>query len=369
MAAFKDRFDAALVDTIAGDLARVAGRRFSAQRFRDGCVGLEALELSGRVVRIADAMRAGLGAMPTREVMAAIIAAWPPARETEQDPSGASFGLWPYGELIGRHGLDDVEASFTAMIELTQRFTSEFAVRPFLAQDCDGMLARMEALVTHPNPHVRRWVSEGTRTRLPWGKRVPALARAQARRIALLERLRHDGERYVQRSVANHLGDILKDDLAAGITVLRRWLAEDHEGLTWIARHAARAQLKAGHAEVLALFGHDTRSTELADFTVSPPRVRIGEAVTLQAEMTHGGARAASLRIDYALIRPSARGKPSRKVFRWADRNLQPGEAVVLETRYTFAPRSIRAVAPGVHGFELIVNGEVLASRPVHVVA
>ena len=105
----------------------------------------------------------------------ALTASLPPKAPSGEGITDHGYALWPYGEFIARYGLDDVDASFACMLELTQRFTSEFAVRPFLARDPDGMLDRLAPLCAHESARVRRWVSEETRTRLPWGKRVPAL--------------------------------------------------------------------------------------------------------------------------------------------------------------------------------------------------
>lgn len=355
---FKDLFDRALVEDLAARLSRVS-RRFSAKAMLAACADLTPHEMSGRVGLIADAMKSGFGPTPTRELMAALVASLPPPLTSADESTGQGHRLWPYGELIARHGLDDVDASFTAMVELTQRFTSEFAVRPFLAHDPDGLLDRMERLLEHPNVHVRRWLSEGTRTRLPWGRGVPALRTRQERRLRLLSALRHDAERYVQRSVANHLGDIYKDDLPAALSTTRAWLAEGHESLAWICRHAARAPLKAGHPEVLALFGHVPSGVLARSFTVSPSHVEVGATVTLAATLHHGGQTASTCRVDYALIRPSKTSKPSRKVFRWTDLELAPGASASLETRYAFVPRTIRPVHPGPHSFELILDGEL----------
>ncbi|HRE88715.1 MAG TPA: hypothetical protein PK095_06190, partial [Myxococcota bacterium] len=324
-------------------------------------------EMSGRVTLLADAIKHGFGTTSTRDLMAALVASLPPPLQTSDETTGQGHRLWPYGELIARHGLDDIDASFGAMIELTQRFTSEFAVRPFLALDVDGILGRMEALIPHPNAHVRRWLSEGTRTRLPWGRGVPALRTRQDRRLALLSRLRHDPERYVQRSVANHLGDIFKDDLGAALSTVRAWLAEDHESLTWICRHAARAPLKSGHPEVLSLFGHAPSGVVADTFSVTPKGITVGDTVTLGATLRHTGHEPTTTRVDYALLRPSKTAKPSRKVFRWADRALDPGESLTLETRYTFVPRTIRPVHPGPHTFELIIDGELAGTADLTV--
>lgn len=77
------------------------------------------------------------------------------------------FHLWPFSEFIGQFGLSHVHESMEAMYLLTQKFTSEFAIRTFLHQDHHAVLKYFEKWVQDPNHHVRRWVSEGTRPLLP----------------------------------------------------------------------------------------------------------------------------------------------------------------------------------------------------------
>ena len=61
----------------------------------------------------------------------------------------------------------------TAMIALTQRFSAEFAIRPFAKRYPESVNSDLLKLAqTHPSPHVRRWASEGIRPRLPWGRKL-----------------------------------------------------------------------------------------------------------------------------------------------------------------------------------------------------
>ncbi len=365
---FKDWFDADLVAALGARLVKVEPA-FDPARFASHAVaGLEGLELKARVARIADALHLALPG-PVKRNLRAIITALPAPLETADGVTNAGFPLWPFSDYIASHGLADVDTAFEAMIALTKRFSSEFAIRPFLDADLDGTLARLAALVDDPDLHVRRWVSEGTRTRLPWGARVPGLAEALPARIALLDALRADPEPYVRRSVANHVGDILKDDIDAGLALLERWQADQRPDTDWIIRHAARTPLKAGHPRALALLGHESLHLKSIEFNVMPERIAVGGTVMLRAMLGLAACESGSVRVDYALVSPGKRGRPSRKVFRWADRAAAAGASFSLEKRHAFIPRSIRAVHPGVHLFELIVNGEVLATSEVSVVA
>lgn len=69
----------------------------------------------------------------------------------------------------------------------------------------------MLAWVKDENAHLRRLASEGLRPRLPWARRLRGYQHDPRPVLAVLELLKDDPERYVQRSVANDLNDIAKD--------------------------------------------------------------------------------------------------------------------------------------------------------------
>jgi hypothetical protein len=209
---------------------------------------------------------------------------------------------------------------------------------------------------------------------------VPALEARAPRRLALLAKLRHDPERYVQRSVANHLQDALKDDRALAFPVLEAWAREGHPATEWIAKHAARGLLKAGDADALALFGHAPAPIDVVRFSVAPKRVAIGDEVVLEVRLRNPSDAAVTVRVDFVLESPGARStkrstaakadatesaksakrttdRSTKKTFRFADVALGPGEEATRSTKHRFVHRTIRVVRPGVHRFELRVNG------------
>lgn len=71
-----------------------------------------------------------------------------------------------------------------------------------------------------PNLHARRLSSEGLRPRLPWAKKLDIFIYEPLPILPILNNLKDDKSRYVQKSVANCLNDILKDNLKIGMTIL-----------------------------------------------------------------------------------------------------------------------------------------------------
>ena len=136
------------------------------------------------------------------------------------------FLYLPHTMLIATHGLDDFENSMRAQHKLTQVFTCEFSIRPFLEKYPDKTLEVLARWSKDRNENVRRLVSEGTRPRLPWATRVRWIEREPERAIPLLETLKDDPSLYVRRSVANHLNDIYRAHPKLVHALAERWLED-----------------------------------------------------------------------------------------------------------------------------------------------
>jgi 3-methyladenine DNA glycosylase AlkC len=153
-------------------------------------------------------------------------------------------------------------AGIAANLSLTTRFTAEFSIRAYLDARLDQTLAALQAQLHHPNPHIRRLISEGTRPRLPWASHLRPFRDNPGRTLPLIEALRDDESRYVTRSVANHLGDIGKDHPEVLFQTCTRWLddietsdlsASMAKERRWIVRHAVRHPAKKRVPAALAL--------------------------------------------------------------------------------------------------------------------
>jgi 3-methyladenine DNA glycosylase AlkC len=104
-----------------------------------------------------------------------------------------------------------------------------------------------------PDPHVHRLCSEGTRPRLPWAQRIPAFVKDPTAVLPILEALKDDPDLYVRRSVANHLGDIAKDNRALAFEICERWIDGASDERMRLIRHAVRHPVKSGIPAALRL--------------------------------------------------------------------------------------------------------------------
>lgn len=248
------------VDCLAHNL-RLAWPQFQAEAFREQALcGLEGLALLERGRHLAQALRLFL---PERFAEAAALlvrSLTPPLRETEGLGLGVFFYL-PHVRFVAEYGLDPAhnggqdpfEAALSAQYELTRRFSAEFSLRPFLERWPERTLARLQEWTRDPDPHVRRLCSEGTRPRLPWAPRLAAFARVPSLALPLLEALKDDPSPYVRRSVANHLGDLAKEQPAWVFALCERWLAGASPERRALLRHALRHPARRGVEEALRL--------------------------------------------------------------------------------------------------------------------
>ncbi|MCC5849384.1 MAG: DNA alkylation repair protein [Verrucomicrobia bacterium] len=353
--AFKDWFD--------GDAARRLGTQmqsawpdFPVQTFEKLATrNLSTLEFHGRVGQFSDALAATLpdDRVQALEILTRSLPPILPDAEAVTD----GWLQWPLGQFIADHGLPEFDASMRAMIELTQRFSSEFAVRPFVEQQPESTFARLRELATHPSPHVRRWCSEGVRPRLPWGKKLHALVKDPSPIWPILEILKDDPETYVQRSVANCLNDIAKDHPEAVLERCRTWQTNAGPERTWIIRHALRSLIKSAHPEALDLMGYPPNARIETHLSADRKTLRIGESVQLEATVHHPGKKSVNLMIDFVVSYVGKQGGQREKVFKWTTLVLKPGETRILQKKVPFRPATVRALYPGPHAIQLQING------------
>lgn len=255
----KNLIGPSLIRLISESFRRVMAN-FQAQRFeRDAVTDLIELDFLDRSAHVAQALGKHLPAAFARAANILVDSLGPELEKTEGNGL-APFFYAPHAHFIVLFGGDHFEPAMRANYELTKRFSAEFSIRPFLVRCPMRTLARLRKWTKDPNPHVRRLVSEGTRPRLPWASRLPEFQRNPSPVLELLELLKDDPVRYVQRSVANSLGDIAKDHPNEVFLTCRRWLDElpdlDEQRASarrWMIRHAMRLPARKGVTEALRI--------------------------------------------------------------------------------------------------------------------
>jgi len=262
-----------------------------------------------------------------------------------------------FSDFVEVYGQDKKywDISIKALENYTQYCSSEFAVRPFIINHQDAMMEQMMAWSKSDNEHVRRLASEGCRPALPWAMSLPEFKKDPTPVLPILEQLKTDSSKYVQKSVANNLNDISKTHPQLVAKLAKDWYGVD-ERTDWIVKHGCRTLLKKGYPEVLAVFGfHDASSIKMNDFIISPSTFSIGDELSFS--FTIQGEEATKIRLEYAIDFVKANGKRNRKVFQISESTLKANERKTYNKTHSFADLSTRKHYPGLHSITLIING------------
>ena len=338
---------------VIADAGAAASPLFDRGAFVDAALtGLDTLSIMARVRHIADALH---GALPTDHATALGI--------VRDMAPGLTHGFQAMAvtEFVPRHGLHDVDRSLDALAYLTRFGSAEFAIRPFLARDPARTIDRMLRWCADDNEHVRRLASEGSRPRLPWATRIPALTNDPRLATPILDTLKRDPSAYVRKSVANHLNDIGKDHPDWLLEHLSTWDGDDMRTRA-IVRHGLRSLIKSGYPRALVLIGaRQDVAVAVRRFSVDPPVVHLGGSIAIAVELRSSARTSQRLVVDYRLHYARDRGRTAAKVFKFRTFDLAADESATFGIRQAIRDFSTRRHHPGRHEVELLVNGRALA--------
>lgn len=326
------------------------------------CARLPELELKARIAWIAEVLDEMLPQDFDHAARVIEAALPPPLDPALSDGDFGDFIYAPYGEVGVRRGLETHRDRLLDLLEaVTQRFSMEYAIRPVLNRWPEAGFVRLDLWARHPNYHVRRLASEGSRPKLPWGI---GLKGDPLRGLPLLDRLHADATRYVTRSVANHLNDIAKIDPGVALARLNLWQdagAQREAEFAWIASHALRGRVKKGDAAALGFLGFDAAAPVSARLEVAPEAMIGG---TLDFTVTLEAAKDVPVLVDWLLEFPAGAGRRGPKVFKLKRARVGPGAPFVHAARHRLkGDATTFRLTPGPHAVAVQVNGRIVARQ------
>lgn len=237
-------FDRELAELLADKIIIVYGQFDKTTFVKSIESNVETLELKDRVEVIADELANHLtkNYKNNIRILRQILG---PENDKETGMFTNFYWIMPIAKYVEKYGLDNFEVSMQMIEEITKRNTGEYAIRPFLELDPKRTLSVMEKWSKDPNKHIRRLASEGGRPRLPWAKKLDQFISHPQPLIPVLNNLKDDRSKYVQKSVANCLNDILKDNEKTGKQIIEEWNTENStKERKWIIKHALRNLVK-----------------------------------------------------------------------------------------------------------------------------
>lgn len=353
--AFKNFINAGVVKELGEAFAK-AHPKFDTKAFNKLSDILAPLELKARVLLLTAEMG--------RQLPEDFKIAAPIVKKVLNSNSLNGFQLWPVSEYISQFGVDDLDVSMDLMYIMTQSFTSEFAIRPFLLKHPEKTLKILESWINDENVHIRRWVSEGTRPNLPWGGKIPSFIKKPAT-LHLLESLKYDEELYVRKSVSNHLNDISKDHPELLVKILKNWNkdapAEHKAKIKWITKQALRTMIKKGHPGALGLMDvKHGAEVEVSKIKLNQKEYKLGDVLSFEFSVVSKSINSQDLIVDYLIGFIKSNGSLSHKVFKLKHVTLKAGEKLVIKKNHSLKKITTMTFFPGEHEVQIQVNGKIM---------
>jgi len=272
-----------------------------------------------------------------------------------------SFEAMFFQDFVEVYGQEDFDNSMKALEVFTIGSSSEFAIRAFIIKYEDKTMNQMNLWAKNSNEHLRRLACEGCRPRLPWGVALSSFKKDPSKVLKIIEVLKNDKSKYVQKSVANNLNDISKDNSELVIEFVKQNLGKS-KSLDWICKHASRTLLKRGHLKILELFGYLKTNHIKVESFILDDFVLIGEdlsfSFSLQSEISLG-----NLRVKYAIDYKKSNGTHSRKVFMISQNEIKSTRKNFTK-KQTFKNMTTRKHYMGDHYLSIVINGEQVIQKP-----
>jgi len=259
-----------------------------------------------------------------------------------------------FQDFVELYGMDEWEVSMNALEHFTKYSSSEFAIRRFIIKDEDRAMKQMLVWAKSTNNHVRRLASEGCRSRLPWAVALISFKKNPAKVLEVLEILKNDNEKYVQKSVANNLNDISKDNVEVVINFLKNNINKT-DNTNWILKHGSRTLLKQSNTEVLKVFGFIERDDmKLCNFLLSK---NISKNNNLEFSFKlESNNPLGKLRVEYKIHFLRQNNRYNEKVFMISETVIKE-KTKEFKKQYSFKPINTRKYYQGIQKLEIIVNG------------
>ena len=284
--------------------------------------------------------------------------------ESSNRPPGAINDrqwLWPVSDFIRDYAGEHWDEAMEAIYRLAHCGKAEYAIRPMLQLFPQRTLQRLLEWCDDPSEHVRWFCSEATRLRSPWASQA-GLSREQV--LPLLDALKRDPSRHVQKSVANHLNQLGKTDPGWLLDLMIVWSEESDENTDWIVQHALRTLVREGNEDAMQILGYGSPELERASLSLDSAQVKMGGSLTARLDLGGELDRSGKLLVEWVMHYAREDRTTYRKVFRGKEYSVEK-EQKSLDCEKTFLLSSLspRNLFPGTHRVEVQVNGLVVAAR------
>ncbi len=223
----------------------------------------------------------------------------------------------------------------------------------------------VQSWIEHENPARRRLVAEAFRPRGEMLAHLNELREDPSPLKQILEPLLDDLSEYVQKSVANNLNDISKDNPDVALAWTREWntphATKQRHGI--LAR-ALRTLIDDGHPAALKLLGYGANpALNVTWQSNTPRRIKLNQFLSCNLEI-HNAARAEAGAVVLLLLDEPGKGRARRRsVYQLWRGKLKAGELKRISKKIHFADKNSLPRVEGRCYLKVIVNGKTLETR------
>ena len=236
----KDYYNVPYLEELSGKIGE-ATDKFNKDKFFDLTKStIEELEFNQRQELVAKALHEAFDAKYSD-----VIAVFTKILGDELKGNSGAFTegwwLWPIGKYVELYGDEYFDVSIAFSKELTKRFTSEYCMRPLIKKEPDKALKILKDWSKDEHERVRRLSSECLRIRLPWAKKLYTALEYFDAYVEILTNLKDDKDKYIQKSVANNLNDLYKENPEKFHDIVNKWQeGQISKECEWVIKHGSR---------------------------------------------------------------------------------------------------------------------------------
>lgn len=281
----------------------------------------------------------------------------------KEEPEKEDFIFAAFSDYVAVNGCNknDLDRSLNALGEFTKYLSAEFAIRCFINKFPEKTFVKIQEWSVSKNVHQRRLSSEGLRPKLPWAKSINFDYKNGSK---TLDNLFYDKERYVTRSVANHMNDISKIDPEFVLKKLEKWKQskkQNDKEMKYIVQHSLRTSIKKGHIKTFNFLGYNSNAKiNIKSLKIKKENIALGDSLKFSFEIMAKAPE--NLIVDYKIIYPTSNNRRSEKVFKIKTTKIKKDEKIVIIKKHHFRKMTTKKLYSGGYKLEIQINGKIIDS-------
>jgi 3-methyladenine DNA glycosylase AlkC len=284
-------------------------------------------------------------------------------KSLENHKENEDFIFAAYSDFVSENGCNKkyLDISLNALGDFTKYFSAEFAIRPFINNFSEITFIKIKEWSLSSHFHQRRLASEGLRPKLPWAQGIQF---DYKKGVQILDNLFYDQERYVTRSVANHLNDISKIDpdfVLECLTVWKKLKKQNDKEMNYIIHHSLRTSIKKGHGNTFHFLGYRSDfKIDIQNFKGDKDIITLGDTLSFSFDLV--SQKDEKIILDYKIIYPTPQKRISEKVFKIKKIHIKKDEKVHIIKKHLFKKMTTKKLYEGEYTLYIQMNGVLLHS-------